>query len=258
MPYININWCFWAMVLEKTLQSPLDCKEIKPVKPKGNQSWIFIRRTDVSWSSNTLATWCEKLTHWKRLWCWEGLGARGEGDDRGWDGWMISPTRWTWVWASSGSWWWAGKPGAAVHGWQRVRHDLVTELNGWICSGGKKYSRDKNLWTVCLKNNGRRSTILFKRQWTKPSQRKSHSGTFPMSQLFISDDQNTGVSTSASVLVISFQGWFPLRLICLISLLSKGLSRVLPSTTVWKYQFLGTLLSLWSSSHNCMWPLGRS
>ena len=147
---------------------------------------------------------------------------------------------------------------AAVHGWQRVRHDWVTELNWWICSGGNKYSRDKNLWTVCLKNNGRRSTILYKRQWTKPPQRKSHSGTFPMSQLFISDDQNTGVSTSASVLVMSFQGWFPLRLICLISLLSKGLSRVLPSTTVWKYQFFGTLLSLWSLSRNCMWSLGRS
>ena len=59
-----------------------------------------------SWNSNTLATSCEELTHWKRLWCWEGLGARGEGDDRGWDGWMASLPRWTWVWASSRSWWW--------------------------------------------------------------------------------------------------------------------------------------------------------
>ena len=54
-----------------------------------------------SWSSKTLATWCEELTHWKRPWCWERLGAGREGDDRGWDGWMASPTRWTWVWGNS-------------------------------------------------------------------------------------------------------------------------------------------------------------
>ena len=63
---------FWTVVLEKTLESPLDCKEIKPVNPKGNQSWIFFGRTDGwSWSSNTLATWCKELTHLKRPWCWE-------------------------------------------------------------------------------------------------------------------------------------------------------------------------------------------
>ena len=60
---------------------------------------------------NTLATWCEELTHWKRPWCWERLKAGGQGDDRGWDGWMASLTRWTWVWASSRSWWWTGRPG---------------------------------------------------------------------------------------------------------------------------------------------------
>ena len=95
-----------------TLESPLDCKEIKPVNPKGNQSWIFIGKTDVaSWNSNTLATWCEELTHWKRPWCWERLKAGGEGDDRGWDGWMTSLFLWGWVWVSSRSWWWTGKPG---------------------------------------------------------------------------------------------------------------------------------------------------
>ena len=83
-----------------------------------------------NWNSNTLATWCEELTHWKRLWCWEGLRAGGEGDDRGCDGWMASPTRWTWVWVNSGSWWWTGKPGVLrFMGSQRVRHDWVTELN---------------------------------------------------------------------------------------------------------------------------------
>ena len=83
-----------------------------------------------SWNSSTLATSCEELTHWKRLWCWEGLGAGEEGDDRGWDGWMASPTRWTWVWVNSESWWWTGRPGVLrFMGSQRVRHDWATELN---------------------------------------------------------------------------------------------------------------------------------
>ena len=76
-----------------------------------------------------LATWCEELTHWKRPWCWERLKEGGEGDDRGWDDWIASPTRWTWVWASSGSWWWTGKPGMLQSmGLQRVGHDWATEL----------------------------------------------------------------------------------------------------------------------------------
>ena len=77
-----------------------------------NQSWIFSGRTDAEVETpNPLATWCEELTHWKRPWCWEGLKVGGEGDDRRWDGWMASPTWWTWVWGGSGGWWWTGKPG---------------------------------------------------------------------------------------------------------------------------------------------------
>ena len=77
-----------------------------------------------------LATSCEELTHWKRLWCWEGLEAGGEGDDRGWDGWMASLTRWTWVWVNSGSWWWRERPGLLrFMGSQRVGHDWATALN---------------------------------------------------------------------------------------------------------------------------------
>ena len=83
-----------------------------------------------SWNSSTLATSCEELTHWKRLWCWEGLGAGGEGDDRGWDGWMASPTRWTWVCMNSWRWWSTGRPGMLrLMGSQRVGHDWATELN---------------------------------------------------------------------------------------------------------------------------------
>ena len=82
-----------------------------------------------SWNSSPLATSFEELTHWKRLWCWEGLGAGGKGDDRGWDGWMATLTRCTWVWVNSGSWWWTGRPGVLQFmGSQRVRHDWATEL----------------------------------------------------------------------------------------------------------------------------------
>ena len=77
------------------------------------------------WNSNTLATWCKELTYLKGPWCWERLKAGGEGDDRGWDGWMASLTQWTWVWASSGSWWWTGKP--AVHGVRKSQ----TRLSNW-------------------------------------------------------------------------------------------------------------------------------
>ena len=124
------NWCFWTVVLEKTLESPLDCKEIQPVHPKGDV--LNIHWKDWCWSSNTLATWSEELTHWKRPWCWERWKAGGEGDDRGWDGWMVSLTWWTVVWVSSGSWWWIGKPGVLQSmGSQWIRHDLATELN-WL------------------------------------------------------------------------------------------------------------------------------
>ena len=138
-------WCFWTVVLAKTLESPLDCKKIQAVHPKGNQSWIFIRTEYLywiflnspeyscwSWNSDTLATWYKELTHWKRPWCWERLKAGGERDDRGWDGWMASPTQWTWVWVNFRSWWWTRRPGVLQSmGSQRVGHNWVTELN-WI------------------------------------------------------------------------------------------------------------------------------
>ena len=89
-----------------------------------------------SWNSNTLATWWEELSHLKRPCCWERLRAGGEGDDQGWDGWMGSPTRWTWVWASSGRWWRTGKPGVLQSmGLQRVRQtELLNNSELWICT----------------------------------------------------------------------------------------------------------------------------
>ena len=109
-----------------------------------NQSWIFIRRTDAEAETPHLATWCEELTHLKRPWCWERLKAE-EGDNRGWDGWMASPTQWTWVWINSESWWWTGRPGVLQSmGSQRVRHDWVTELN-WCYERWRK----EHIYTSC-------------------------------------------------------------------------------------------------------------
>ena len=105
-----------------------------PTSPSWRRSVLGVHWKDWcwGWNSNTLATSCEELTHWKRPWCWEGLGAGGKGDDRGWDGWMASPTWWGWVWVNSGSWWWTGRPGVLRFiGLQRVWHDWGTELN-WL------------------------------------------------------------------------------------------------------------------------------
>ena len=100
------KWWFWTVMLEKIFEGPLDCKEIQPAHPKGNQSWnIHWKDWCWIWNSNTLATSCEQLSHLKRPWCWERLKAGGEGDDRGWDGWIASLTQWTWVWLNSRSWW---------------------------------------------------------------------------------------------------------------------------------------------------------
>ena len=119
---------FWTVVLEKTLENLLNSKEIKLVNPKGNQSWIFIGRTDAE--AEALILWPPDTKNWllRKDWCWERLKAGGEGDDRGWDGWMASPTQWAWVWASSKSWWWTEKPVQSM-GPQRVRHNWVTKLN---------------------------------------------------------------------------------------------------------------------------------
>ena len=82
-----------------------------------------------SWHSNTLATWCEELTHWKRPWYRERLKAGGEGDDRGWDGWMASPTQWTWVWVNSRRWWWTGGGLSCCGSWGRKESDTTEQLN---------------------------------------------------------------------------------------------------------------------------------
>ena len=129
------NGCFWTVVLEKTLESLLDCKEIKQVNPKGNQSWISIERTHAEAETPIFWPPHAELTHLKRPWCWERLKAGEEGDNRGWDGWMASLTRWTWVWASSRNWWWTGRPGVLQSmQLQRVGHNWATELSSTVRS----------------------------------------------------------------------------------------------------------------------------
>ena len=116
------------MVLEKTLESPWDCKEIKPVNPKGNQSWIYSLEglmLKVKFQYFGHLMWRTDSLEKTQTWCWERLNAGGEGDDRGWDGWMALPTQRTWIWASfrmnREAW------HAAVHEVTKSR----TRLNGW-------------------------------------------------------------------------------------------------------------------------------
>ena len=140
--WVQKHWCFWTAVLKKTLESPLHCEEVKPVNPKGNQSWIFIGRTDVE--SEALKLWPPDVKGWLtgkvpydgKDWRQEEKGATW------WDGWMASPTQWTWIWASSRSWWLTGKPGVLQSmGSQRVGHDW-SDLAAAVASNSKCWRID--------------------------------------------------------------------------------------------------------------------
>ena len=137
------NWCFWTVVLENILESPLDCKEIQPVHPKGNHSWIFIVRTDTE--AETPILWPPDEKNWL-IGKDPGAGKdwrQGEKrDDRGWDGWMASLTRWTWVWASSGSWCWTLKSGDLQS--MGSQHDCATELTEVLTVWKSEYN-----WETC-------------------------------------------------------------------------------------------------------------
>ena len=112
-----------TVLLEKTPESPLDSKEIKPVNL--NTHW---KNWHWSWSSSILATWGEEVTHWKSPWCWERLRGEGEEGIRGWNGWMASPMQWTSNWANFGRWWGTGRPDMLQSmGSKRVGHNWVTK-----------------------------------------------------------------------------------------------------------------------------------
>ena len=127
--WVPKNGCFWTMVLEKTLESPLDCKEIQPVHSEGDQPWDFFGRNEAK--AETPVLWPPHAKSWligKDSWCWEGLGAGGERDDRGWDGWMASLTRWMWVWVTPGVG--DGQGGlACCNSWGRKESETTEWLN---------------------------------------------------------------------------------------------------------------------------------
>ena len=130
-----------------------------PTSPSSRKSVLSVHWQDWcwSWNSSTSATWCKELTRWKRPWCWERWKTGGEGDDRGWDGWMASPTQWTWVWVDSGNWWWTRRPGMLQSmGSQRVGQDWETDLN-WTDEEKEGRSREEN----ALRQSYHRKKSLF-------------------------------------------------------------------------------------------------
>ena len=122
-------WCWRRLLRVPWTAGRSNQSILKEISPECSLEELW------SWNSNALATWCKELTHWKRPWCWERLKTGRERDEKGWDGWMLSLTGWTWFWASSVIWWWTGKPGVLQSmESQRVGHDLLTELNWNWCA----------------------------------------------------------------------------------------------------------------------------
>ena len=150
--------CWWRLLRVPWTARSSNQSILKEIKPEYSlEDWCWSR------SSNTSATWCEKLTHWKRPWRWEWLRAGGEGGGREWDGWMASPTQWMWVLVNSRSWWWTGKPGVLQsRGLQRVGHDWGTELN-WTDPSQypcRKMSMDRGAWRATVHEVTKNQTCL--------------------------------------------------------------------------------------------------
>ena len=168
--WVTKNWCFWTVVLEKTLENSLDSKEIQPVHPKGDKSWIFTGRTDVE--AETPILWPPDAKSWL-IWKDPDAGKdwrqEEEGDNRGLDGWMPSPTQCTWVWVGSRSWWWTGNPGVLQSmGLQRVGNDWVTELTeSWLpfCNCLKVYKTDLVLVSLLIHNEKHISMPSLSTYW---------------------------------------------------------------------------------------------
>ena len=136
--WVLTNWCFWTVVLEKTLESPLDCKEIQAVHPKEDQSWVFIGRTDAKAETPVLWPLMQRADSLEKSLMLGRLKAGGEGDDRGWDGWMASPTQWTWVWWTLGVG--DGQGGlVCCSSWGHKESD-TTELLNWTELTGREHS----------------------------------------------------------------------------------------------------------------------
>ena len=139
-------WC-WRRLLRVPWIARRSNQSLKKISPECSLEGLMLK-LKLQYFGHLM----QKLTHWKRPWCWERLKVGGEGDNRVWDGWMASLTQWTWVWVNSGSWWWTGRPGVLQSmGWQRVRHNWVTELNIavslWLCYFN-------SVWTLCKLGSG--------------------------------------------------------------------------------------------------------
>ena len=118
-------WCWRRLLRVPWIARRFNQSILKEISPECSLEGLVLKL-----KLQYFSTSCEELTHWKRPWCWEGLGAGGEGYDTGWDGWMASLTRCTWVWVDSRSWWWTGRPGLLQFMQsQRVRYAWATELN---------------------------------------------------------------------------------------------------------------------------------
>ena len=286
------NWCFWTMVLEKTLESPLDCKEIKPVYPKGNQYWVFIGRTDAD--AETPILWPPDSKNWLiwkdpdagKDWRWE----KGTTEDEmvGWHHRLNGHEFQQTLGAGDGQ-----RRLACCSPWGHKELDMIEGLNWTVNNSPQTHHHPTAEFLVVVIVQSLSHIQLFATSWTAAGQASlslsvsqslpkfmfiasvmpsSHLilwcpllllpsiflsiRTFPMSRLFASGDQNTRASL-ASVLPVNIQDWSPLRLTSLISLLSRGLSEVFLRTTVRRHQFFGVLPPLGSSSHNHMWPPGR-
>ena len=157
----------------------LDCKEIQPVHPKGNQWTKLIHWKDWCWSwiTNTLATWWEETTHWKRSQCWERFSAGREGGDRGWDGWMVSLTQWTWVWQTLGDS--EGQGSLACSGsWSCKELDMAEQLNwselNWVgCSPWGHTESDTTDW-LSSSSSGSINSLLKTAQKPQPEKKKKN------------------------------------------------------------------------------------
>ena len=129
MKWILETLWIWLEEIFWTKPTPENNTQIKKWSMLSTPKPLFLPAPQSLLPNITLAIWCKELTHLKRPWWWERLKVGGEGDDRGWDSWMASPTYWTWLWVNSGSWWWTGRPGVlGFMGLQRVGHNWVTEL----------------------------------------------------------------------------------------------------------------------------------
>ena len=131
-------WCWRRLLRDPWTARRSNQAILKEVSPGSSLEGLMLKL-----NLQSFGHWWEEVTHFERPWCWAWLKSGGEGDDRGWDGWMASPTQWTWAWGNSGSWWWRGKPAELQSmGWQRVRHDWTTELNWGRKLHGRRQDSD--------------------------------------------------------------------------------------------------------------------